>query len=215
MLVGAGVSATVGTGVGVGVGAAVGDAVGLGVGRAVGAGAEAGTSTPTAAYSTPTPYRVATDRPLTWVTLYQVEPDFQVGQDVPHDEPLTDPETVNVFASVSEVLIEALVDGLVRRFTAEQAGAIVWDDAAIGATAISTSIEAVMSAVSHRPRSACRRIPDSSGSPAGREIWVVMSIGEPIVLDVASPNHDPTGPTRTPPEGPTATAECRNGGAGR
>lgn len=199
MLVGAGVSATVGTGVGVGVGAAVGDAVGLGVGRAVGAGAEAGTSTPTAAYSTPTPYRVATDRPLTWVTLYQVEPDFQVGQDVPHDEPLTDPETVNVFASVSEVLIEALVDGLVRRFTAEQAGAIVSDDAAIGATAISTSIAAAKSAVSHRPRGACRRVRDSRRNPAGREIWVMMSIWEPIVVGVASPNYDPTGPTRTPP----------------
>lgn len=149
------------------------------------------------------------------MTLYQLEPDFQMGQEVPHDEPLTDPDTVNVFASVSEVLIEALVDGLVRRFTPEHAGAIVWDEAAIGATAISTSIEAAMSAVSHRPRGLCRRIRDSSGIPAGREIWVVMSIGEPIVLGVASPNHDPTGPTRTQPEGPTATAECRNAGACR
>ena len=96
------------------------------------------------------PYREATDWPLTWVTVYQPEPDFQVGQDVPQDEPLTDPETVNVVAGVSEVLIDALVDELVRRFTLEQAGAIVCDDAEIGATAISTSIAAATSAVSHR-----------------------------------------------------------------
>lgn len=152
VIVGAGVGGAVGTGVGVGVGvgSAVGDAVGLEVGGAVGVGADAGTSTPTAAYSTVTPYRDATDRPLTSVTVYQLEPDFQVGQDVPHDEPLTDPETVTLFARPSEVLIDALVVGLVRRFTLEHAGAMVCE-AEIGATAISMSITAARSAVSHRP----------------------------------------------------------------
>lgn len=117
-----------------------------------------------------TPYSEATDWPLMCVTLYQLEPDFHVGQDVPHDEPLTDPDTVSVFASASDVLIDALVDGLVRRFTFEQAGAIVCVDAEIGATAMSTSIDAAMSAVSHRPRGACRRIRDWRCNPAGREI---------------------------------------------
>ena len=148
--VAAGVGAVVGMGVGVGVGAAVGGAVGVGVGVAVGAGPATGISTPTAAYRMLIPYREATDWPLTWVTVYQPEPDFQVGQDVPHDEPVTDPETVKVLAGVSEVLIDALVDELVRRFTLEQDGAIVCDDAAIGPTAISTSIAAATSAVSHR-----------------------------------------------------------------
>ena len=148
--VGVGVGVVVGMGVGVGVGAAVGEAGGLEVGVGVGAGADAGISTPTAAYRMLIPYREATDWPLTWVTVYQPEPDFQVGQDVPQDEPLTDPETVNVLAGVSEVLIDALVDELVRRFTLEQAGAIVCDDAEVGATAISTSIAAATSAVSHR-----------------------------------------------------------------
>ena len=146
-----------------------------------------------------TPYREATDRPFTDVTVYQLDPDFQVGHEVPQAEPLTDPETDKLLARASEVLIGALVDGLVRRFTPEQAGAIVCDDAEIGATAISTSIAAARSAVSHRPRGARRRIRESRSNPAGREIWVVMSIGEPIVVGDASPNHDPTGPTRTPP----------------
>lgn len=106
------------------------------------------------------PYREATDWPLTLVTVYQLEPDFQVGHEVPHDEPLTGPETVRVLAGASDVLIDALVEALVRRCTPEQAGAMVWDDAEIGATATSSSIAAARSAVSHRPRGACLRILD-------------------------------------------------------
>lgn len=146
-----------------------------------------------------TPYREATDRPFTFVTVYQLDPDFQVGHEVPHDEPLTDPETAKLSARASEVLIGALVEGLVRRFTPEQAGAMVCDDAEIGVTAINTSIAAARSAVSHRPRGTRRRIQDSRCNPAGREICVVMSIGEPIVVGVASSNHDPTGPNGPPP----------------
>ena len=53
---------------------------------------------------------------------YQLDPDFQPGQLVPQAEPLTVAATVTVLASASEVLIVALVEALVRKFTPAQAG---------------------------------------------------------------------------------------------
>ncbi|TAL06062.1 MAG: hypothetical protein EPO00_11795 [Chloroflexota bacterium] len=81
--------------------------------------------------------------------MYQLDPDFQVGHDVPHEEPLTVPETVRMLPRDSDALIEELVEVLARRFTLEHAGAIASDAAAIGATPRSVSIDAVSSAVIH------------------------------------------------------------------
>lgn len=60
--------------------------------------------------------------PLTWVTLYQAEPDFHVGQLVPHDPPLTVPDTVRVLSSPRRTLIVELVEADVRRLMPLQAG---------------------------------------------------------------------------------------------
>jgi len=59
---------------------------------------------------------------LTWLIRYQLDPDFQVGQLVPQVAPVTVAETVTELARVRDVLMVALVDVLVRRFTPEQAG---------------------------------------------------------------------------------------------
>lgn len=122
-----GVGATpVGVGVGVGVDTGVGTGVGVAIGvggGAVGAGTVApALRTPVAAYSAATPYRAETGCPLTWLIRYQLDPDFQPGQLVPQVAPVTVAETVTVLASDSDVLMVALVDVLVRRFTPEQAG---------------------------------------------------------------------------------------------
>ena len=87
---------------------------------------------------------------MTWVIEYQVEPDFHVGQLVPHEEPVTVPETVTLLESPSEVLIVELVEAPVRRFAPEHAGDMVSEDAEMGATPMSTSIAAARNAVSHR-----------------------------------------------------------------
>lgn len=128
------------------------------------------------------------------MTAYQLDPDFQVGQDVLQDEPLTVPETVIEFARPRDVLIDALVEGPVRRFTLEHAGAIACDEAVIGATANRTSITAARDAVTQRPRGT--RSVGFCGA-AGR--W---STGSPIVPAPTRPGHDPTGPLASPPDGP-------------
>lgn len=60
--------------------------------------------------------------PFTWVTRYQLEPDFQPGQLVPHEVPVTVADTATALARDSDVLTDALVEGLVRRLTPAQAG---------------------------------------------------------------------------------------------
>jgi hypothetical protein len=92
----AGIICVAGEGVGPLVGAAL--AVG-GAGWTEAAGPDeevVGVSTPVAANRTETPNRVETGWPSTWVIVYHVEPDFQPGQLVPHDDPLTVPETVRL-----------------------------------------------------------------------------------------------------------------------
>ena len=61
--------------------------------------------------------------PLTWVTRYQPEPDFEVGQTVLQADPATVPLTVTVALRPSLTLIELLVEVEVRMLTPSQAGA--------------------------------------------------------------------------------------------
>lgn len=108
---------------------------------------------------------------------YQVEPDFQVGQLVPQDDPVTVPETVTLLESPSDVLTVELVEAPVRKFAAEHAGDIVSEDAEMGATAMRTSMTAVRNAViqrevAPRPFVAVR-------SEAWLEDGVVVCIGSP------------------------------------
>ena len=50
--------------------------------------------------------------PLTWLTLYQPEPDFQPGQLVPQLLPLTVPTTVTLALRPSRTLIVAVVEAV-------------------------------------------------------------------------------------------------------
>ena len=85
------------------------------------------------------------------VIVYQLEPDFHVGQDVPQREPLTLPVTVSVALSPSLTAIGELVDVPIRMFTPEQPGTRFCDAAAVGATASMPKTTAVRNAVSQRP----------------------------------------------------------------
>ncbi len=60
---------------------------------------------------------------MTWVTRYQADPDFAVGQVALHDEPPTVPSTVTLLPARSRTLIAADVEVDVLRFTPSQAGA--------------------------------------------------------------------------------------------
>jgi len=59
---------------------------------------------------------------LTWVTTYQDEPDFDVGQAVDQADPATVPETVTMLLGPSFALMVPRVEALVRKFTLAQAG---------------------------------------------------------------------------------------------
>ena len=166
------------------------------MGVAADVGVDVEVRTPVAAYRIGTPNSELTDLPLICVTVYQLDPDFQFGQLVPHDEPLTVPDTVTALARPSEVLTVALVDALVRRFAPEQAGATDCDEAEIGATPTSTSITAAMNAVSQRPRWARLRWARLLGEG---EAAVLISIGSPSVAAPTWRDHDPTGPIGTLP----------------
>jgi hypothetical protein len=67
-----------------------------------------------------------------WVTAYHDEPDFQLGQDVPQEEPVTVPETVTDVATPSLALIGAPVDADARMFTPSQSGTRAWEPATGG-----------------------------------------------------------------------------------
>jgi hypothetical protein len=60
---------------------------------------------------------------LTWVTRYQPEPDFEVGQDVVHADPVSVPPIVTRLLMPSLTLIVARVEADVRRLMPSQAGA--------------------------------------------------------------------------------------------
>ena len=59
------------------------------------------------------------------MTRYQVEPDFQPAQSVPHDEPFTAASTLRAVPRASRVATAAPVDAPVRRFTSVHAGTMV------------------------------------------------------------------------------------------
>ena len=59
------------------------------------------------------------------MTRYQVVPDFQPAQSVPHDEPFTAASTLRAVPRASRVATEAPVDAPVRRFTSVHAGTMV------------------------------------------------------------------------------------------
>ena len=90
------------------------------------------------------------------MTRYQVEPDFQPAQSVPHDEPFTAASTLRAVPRASRVATEAPVDVPVRRFTSVHAGTMV---AAPGAGA--------------GRRGRRRRIDDGAGAGAGAGAGVI------------------------------------------
>ena len=77
---------------------------------------------PVAAYSADTPYRDETDWPLTWLTTYQLDPDFVVGHAADQEPPVAVPVTVSVLLIPSLTLAVALVVAPVRRLMPSQPG---------------------------------------------------------------------------------------------